>query len=78
MKCFLEGINILRPDGTVDKEAMALLSIWPNSIDAIDGCLKDQAGLFDNDPNEECGKAYYLARCVMMREVLASRISDDV
>lgn len=76
IKCFLMSIGVLRADFTVDKESMALMSFWPNSIDAVDGCLKEQAGLFDNDPNEECGKAYYLARCVMMKEVLSARNGD--
>lgn len=69
-------IGVIREDFTVDKDAMTSMSFWPNSIDAVDGCLKDQAGLFDNDPNEDCGKAYYLARCVMMKELLSSRTSD--
>lgn len=76
IKCFLVSIGVLREDFTIDKDALALMSIWPNSIEAIDGCLKDQDGLFDNDPNEDCGKAYYLARCVMMKEVLSSRNAD--
>lgn len=69
-------IGVIREDFTVDKDAMTSMLFWPNSIDAVDGCLKDQAGLFDNDPNEDCGKAYYLARCVMMKELLSSRTSD--
>lgn len=43
----MEGVGIISANGSVNAELAASM-LWPNSMDAIDDCAKDQEGLFDN------------------------------
>lgn len=48
IKCYLEGVGIIKADdGTVNRDR-AISMLWPNSVDAIDDCAREQEGVFDN------------------------------
>lgn len=46
INCFLQKYGIINEDGNIVKgKQMAIL--WPNAVDTIEDCVKEQDGLFD-------------------------------
>lgn len=91
IRCYLEGVGILKDDELNREKATEMA--WASADDTLDECEKEVAGKFgisiiaactcfnhavlNSERTNPCEKAYFLTRCVMMRNIVDQRTASN-
>ncbi|XP_055313366.1 general odorant-binding protein 84a [Sitodiplosis mosellana] len=70
IRCYLDAVGIIKDDELNREKANEMA--WATSEDTLEECEKEVT-----DKTNPCEKAYFLTRCVMMRNIVDMRTSNQ-